>query len=210
MRTLLLILLLAGCEEPSALRSPLDLAVPDLATPFDLSVTMPDLTSVDLLSCSSTFLNSDAGDACALDCGAGIESVPDEGAVHVPMGTPVSYMHNPPASGNHWPMPAPWGVHTEVVPREWWVHNLEHGGIVLLYNCPSGCANDVDALTAIMNGQQPDKYNEVRMLLTADPLLPKKFAAVAWDWDWTGDTVDTGIIGCFIEARYGRGPEDIP
>jgi hypothetical protein len=187
-------------------------APPDLSVPFDLSVALPDLADVDLLSCGSTYLNSDAGDACPLGCASNgsVEPVPDEGAVHVAMGTPVAYVHNPPASGNHWPTPAAWGVHPEQVPREQWVHNLEHGGIVLLYNCPGGCANDVAALTAILQSHPPDKFNEVRMLLTPDPLLPKAFAAVAWDWAWTGAAVDNAIIQCFVAARYGRGPEDIP
>src|SRR5260221_8549375 len=42
---------------------------------------------------------------------------------------PVSYPDPPPVGGDHYPCWAKWGVHTEVVPPERWVHNLEHGGI---------------------------------------------------------------------------------
>jgi hypothetical protein len=198
-----------------------DLAVEiDFASgPPDLSVVVPppDLSAPpDLLGCGGGYLNSDAGDACPLSCGPGIVAVADEGRMHIAFGTPVTYLHNPPASGTHWPYPAPWGVHTEIVAREWWVHNLEHQGIVLLYNCPGGdggpdaCGSDVAQLIAIMNGRQPDVFNEVRILLTPDEVLPTRFAAVAWDWVWSGDTLDVPTIECFIDARYGRGPEMIP
>jgi hypothetical protein len=184
--------------------------------PFDLSASV-DLAGFDGAECEGDYLNSDAGDACPLGCSAAVQAVPDEGRVHVAYGTPVAYVHNPPASGPHWPSPAPWGVHPELLAKEYWVHNLEHGGVVLLYNCPGGdggavnaCPNEIALLTAIMQAQRPDKYNEVRMVLTQDPDLPTRFAAVAWDWAWTGDAIDPAAIQCFINARYGRGPEDIP
>src|SRR5262249_30025704 len=106
-----------------------DLAMPDLATPRDLAVA-------DGPPCRGGYLNSMDPKACPLSCSPAVEPVADEGAFHMPFCTPIAYNHNPPASGNHWPWPAPWGVHTSIVPREWWVHNLEHQGIVLLYNCP--------------------------------------------------------------------------
>jgi len=219
-RTLMLTVL-TSCGSPTGmLQSDLatrDLAVPDLAEPLDLAIPFDLRPIPDLVGCAGGYLNSDADDACPLVCGDGIEAVPDEGNLHVAFGTPVMYKHDPPASGPHWPYPAPWGVHPEVVQREWWVHNLEHQGIVLLYDCPGGdggavdaCPSDIDQLIAIRNGRQPDVFNEVRILITPDPLLKTRFAAIAWDWVWTGDTLDVNTVNCFIDTRYGRGPEPIP
>jgi len=96
------------------------------------------------------------------------------------------------------------------MPREKWMHNLEHGGIVLLYNCPSGCSNVLDALTNIRLSQPPDKYNVIRILVVPDAKMPHQVAAVSWGWRWQGDTVDTAAIQCFINARYDRAPESLP
>ena len=200
-----------------------DLAAPDLAVP-DLAVSAPP----DLAGCGGGYLNSDAGDACPLACSPLVEAVADEGALHVPFFTPVTYAHDPPASGMHWPSPAPWGVHAEIVPREWWVHNLEHGGIVLLYNCPSpdagawtdgGAVPDdcpaVIAALANLYASWPqdnwfDAFYETRILVTPDPLLPGRVGAVAWDWSFVNSFADVNALDCFIAARYGRGPENAP
>lgn len=227
MRTALLpSLLLFACSSEPGLSPPdlavaLDLSAPvggDLsaAPPRDLSV--PDLAATpDLAHCSGGYLNSDAGNACPLDCSPLVHPVPDEGASHVAFGTPIVYQANPPASGPHWPQPAPWGVHDEVVPREWWVHNLEHQGIVLLYNCPGGDAGAVNgcpdeiALLKLIHDEQPyDQFSEIRIVVTPDPLLPHRFAAVAWDWAYVADSFDKSAIECFVAARYGRGPEQAP
>jgi Protein of unknown function (DUF3105) len=147
-------------------------------------------------------------DGGALACGAGVDQRPIEGATHVNPPAMVTYRDNPPASGNHYPVPAPWGVFT--VQREQWVHNLEHGGIVLLYNCPAGCDPDVQKLIALRGRRKADQFNEVRILITPDSLMPRKFAAIAWGWRWQGDAVDESEINCFIDARYDKAPESIP
>lgn len=172
------------------------------------------------------------GDALApeddpLRCSGDIVAVADEGREHVPTGVRVTYHHNPPASGSHWPSPHPWGVFLDqVIPPEQFVHNLEHGGIVLLTHCaapPADGAVDPDAgvfdaqcaelervFRALYDSQPRDKYGEVRMLLTRDPLLPTRAAAVAWDYAWTFDEPDEDALRCFRDARYGKGPEDAP
>jgi hypothetical protein len=144
----------------------------------------------------------------AFNCGPGIDQRPIEGQMHVDPPATVMYRDNPPASGNHYPVPAPWGIGT--VQREQWVHNLEHGGIVMLYNCPAGCAADQQKLVAIMNGRKVDQFNEVRVLITPDSLMPHKFAAIAWGWRLQMDVIDAAEINCFITARYDRAPESIP
>jgi hypothetical protein len=225
-----------------------DLAVPDLAVP-DLAVrdlARPDMAQPrDLLPgpCDGGYLNSPAMNACPLGCSPAVTPVTDEGRYHLPFCTPIAYKHDPPASGPHWPWPAPWGWHPEVVPRQWWVHNLEHGGIVLLYNCawpadggvpdasagggpmadgcdggapavPDDCPTEIAQLVSFYNNHPLDNWFdmlfEVRILITPDPLLPARFAAVSWDWYYPFTTIDPNALQCFIDARYGRGPEVAP
>jgi len=66
----------------------------------------------------------------------------DMGHNHVAVGASVKYTFCPPASGNHYnaagvagPIPARlYGPNEKKVPQNW-VHNLEHGALVLLYKC---------------------------------------------------------------------------
>ena len=67
---------------------------------------------------------------------------PDMGNQHVAIGTTVKYTYCPPASGKHYiatgqfPIPARlYGPNDGVIP-EGWVHNLEHGALVILYKGP--------------------------------------------------------------------------
>jgi hypothetical protein len=54
---------------------------------------------------------------------------------HLDIGTPIQYPTNPPASGPHYPIWAAFQEFATPVPRPYWVHSLEHGAVVLLYNC---------------------------------------------------------------------------
>jgi hypothetical protein len=243
MRAWFLLLLVSGCDEAAinGHASPPDLAAPsepDLAMIVDAAVSVDQAAPPDLapLSCDGGYLNSDAANACPLGCG-NVAAVTDEGRLHIPFCTAQHYVSNPPASGPHWPAPAFWGIYGWVLPEEWWVHNLEHGGIVLLYNCPTdagvgavplctdggsppitpsdkGCPNEILQMQQLYASHPPDNwydlFTEVKIVVTSDPLMPRRFAAVAWDWLWESDTFDVQQVQCFIDARYGRGPENAP
>ncbi|HEX9105291.1 MAG TPA: DUF3105 domain-containing protein, partial [Polyangia bacterium] len=151
------------------------------------------------------------GPPCALDCGPAVDAPPKQTAQHIAEPTPIMYTANPPASGPHWPMwQEPWGPYPDGLPRERWVHNLEHGGIVLAYNCPSGCADVVGELTTIRDATPPDRFNLQRFLIVPDAQMPHRVAAIAWGWRWQAEAVDMSGIRCFVNARYDRAPESIP
>ena len=60
----------------------------------------------------------------------------DQGREHLPVGQGYDfYNSNPPTSGPHSAQPAAWGVHEEPVAKEAPVHNMEHGGVVIWYDC---------------------------------------------------------------------------
>ncbi len=64
-------------------------------------------------------------------------TVPDEGRTHV-TDPVINYQHTPPASGPHYAVPAQYQFNTTEVPEGNWVHSLEHGAIVVLYQCDTG------------------------------------------------------------------------
>ena len=143
--------------------------------------------------------------------GPSVDAPPREPATHVPEPTPVQYSANPPASGPHWPMwQEPWQPYPGGLPRERWVHNLEHGGIVLAYNCPDGC-DDVDRGADGAVAVDPARpVQRAALLVLPDSAMPHRVAAIAWGWRWQGEAVDMNAIRCFIAARYDRAPESIP
>ena len=60
-------------------------------------------------------------------------------ATHLPVGdTDYGTWEDLPASGNHWGAWAAWGtVYEAPVLRGFYLHNLEHGGLILSYGCES-------------------------------------------------------------------------
>lgn len=134
------------------------------------------------------------------------ESHCSEGQAHVEDGSEIDWQSNPPHSGPHYPSWELWGEHDSTVPRGNWVHNLEHGGIVLAYSCPGGCDAELEVLREVV-AQRPDS----RILLTPDPLLPEpSFAAVSWTWVHRFETPELSELLCFVDQHFNHAPEDVP
>ncbi len=135
-------------------------------------------------------------------------------AAHVEAGTVIDWATNPPASGDHYGQWARWNrVYDPPMPRGHWLHNLEHGGVVFLYNCPDGCPELVDDLTGITATLPADPACPPdiagRWLISSDPLLPPDVpvAAVAWGWIYTAMCLDEHTLRKFYADRVGRGRE---
>jgi hypothetical protein len=135
--------------------------------------------------------------------------VPNEGWTHVKEEAECVYQHNPPASGPHLSMWAGYKVHDEVVSRCNWVHNLEHGAVVMLIGPEVSAAQRqliLDAYAALPN--DPDCLHN-RALVTEDPLLEAPFAVVAADRVLFGPGPSLDEIVAFAEACRDRAPEDV-
>jgi len=147
-------------------------------------------------------------------CDGLVERVPSEPGVHMPVGTPISWSSNPPAIGAHYPTWAGWDRHYQGLDRGYYVHNLEHGGVVLLYNCPNGCQDVVDSLLDVVRTANPDDTCQGavrhRLLVVADPLMPPEVqvAAVSWGQVYTASCFDP-YVATFARTRYRHGPEDL-
>ncbi|HEX4339562.1 MAG TPA: DUF3105 domain-containing protein [Polyangiaceae bacterium] len=142
-------------------------------------------------------------------CGACEESRTVTSANHV-LGT-IDYADDPPTGGDHNPCWATWGVHTDVLPPENWVHNLEHGGIVFLYRSHTelgGDAGGVDGGT--LSGIDALVQKLPRTLSTEYPPLPKRFALVSWGHRLVSDCIDLDAAQKFYTEHFNQGLEDIP
>ena len=128
----------------------------------------------------------------------------DQGNTHVPAGAPVTYTGPlPPSSGSHWPAPAgpvKAGVYDQMVPFEAVVHNLEHGGIVIVYNGLS--IGELAQIKQYVNDTtSKTKYAKV-LLMPYTGLKDAKVTAVAWDWRLNLQTVDLTSLTKFITVHY--------
>ncbi len=137
--------------------------------------------------------------------------VPDEGRNHIPDTQQPQYAHYPPASGPHYDTPANWGTYDQALPEGRWVHNLEHGGIVILYKCPAGCPDLVKQLKDFYaSAPKSAKWNEVKLVVTPYDHMDHQVAIVAWDWIDEMDTFDSARLLRFYKAHVDQGPEDVP
>lgn len=142
----------------------------------------------------------DASTRVCSACGACEEEVQLNAAQHV-TGT-ILYLDLPPAGGPHNPCWAAFKAHDTPVPAERWVHNLEHGGVVFLYNCPEGCDTEVEQLQTLVDGTP-------QALLTEYEGLPARFAVVAWGHRLVSDCFDAEAFLAFYRGHVDQAPESI-
>ncbi len=130
-----------------------------------------------------------------------IEEIDDRS--HFPTGqTYDGYNSDPPTSGPHADTFAPTGVSDLAVAKEMAVHNMEHAGIVVWYNCQAEPALDNDACDDLRDHlsqvvlQEVDDGNEV--LMTSYPLMDTRIALTSWGYLDTFDEFDEARVRAFI------------
>jgi hypothetical protein len=143
------------------------------------------------------------------------EQVPLQTGTHIQPPQRATYASDPPTSGQHYSIfgqaPLSWGYNDRAVPPEYWVHNLEHGGVVVLYSCPSGCSADQAQIKSFIDGAPAEaNFGEVKMTSAEYAVPGHRFALVAWGWRLFMDTWDPAQAEKFYEAHVDHGPELIP
>ncbi len=138
--------------------------------------------------------------------------VPSEPGIHVAPGTPITWSTNPPATGEHYAVWAQFDRSYTSLDRGYWLHDAEHGAIVLLYNCPTDCPDVVAGLIGVAQRMAIDHGCTLpirhRAIVAADPLIPTQVGAVAWDVSYTATCVDAAYLDAFAHDHYEMGPED--
>ncbi len=146
---------------------------------------------------------------------------PDMGNQHVNAGDKVTYPVCPPASGKHinrtgfGPLqPKVYGPDDQSAPNGW-VHNLEHGGLVLLYSCDKGACDDasIAQLQAFSAGFPNSTICNLAPGLVGPVVarfeqMPTRFAALIWDRVLYLDTLDTQEIYDFYTTYAERIADD--
>ena len=108
------------------------------------------------------------------------------------------------------PSPAPWGVYEQEIPPETWVHNLEHGGLVILYHCVTPCPDLAQQLREVSATFPRSKWGHVKLLVAPYGQLKSRLAILAWAWIEELDDFDRARLLRAYSARVDQGPEDLP
>lgn len=146
----------------------------------------------------------------------GVVDILDElPGIHVSQGTVIDFSTNtnPPASGEHFGIWAQYDRSYASLQRGFWLHNAEHGAIVLLYRDPAATA-DITALEDVVRGYPTDPMCTApvrnRALVVNDPDLPAEipFAAVAWGVTYSATCVDPAALVQFQRDFYAEAPEN--
>lgn len=151
------------------------------------------------------------------------EVQPDQGRTHLARGQRWTYTSCPPASGPHYneagqgPIPPRYYPPESTVLPQSWVHNLEHGALVILYRPDT--ASDTTAHAALRELAANFPLSPVCNLagnVVGSPViarfdeLPHRYAALVWGRVLYQDELDVDAIMAFFRTEAERGnPEPL-
>jgi hypothetical protein len=134
---------------------------------------------------------------------------------HMPEGSMSSFSYSsvPPTAGPHYETVADWTVYSEPLRYEQVLHNLEHGGIAIYYQCEPECPEVVQQLEEVVA-----PYLTAGSNILVLPNVPSwremynkpyhqdmeaRIAVTAWDHIDKFDVVESLEIQAFIERYEG-------
>ena len=107
-------------------------------------------------------------------------------ARHIDLGEQhESYNNDPPTSGPHYVQPAQAGFYDEALPDEQLVHNLEHGYIVIWYNCTglgdSDCQTLKTKIKTVLDNAKPIALTGTKKLIAVPrPNMDTLIVLTSW------------------------------
>ena len=135
-------------------------------------------------------------------------AVPIQGRDHVQPGqSHPPYNSDPPTSGWHYDHAIPAGFYEEPQADEALVHNLEHGHIVIAYDCTK--LPDCEATKAKLK-ELVGRYNTWKITVVPRENKDAPLALTAWGRIAKLDDYDEARITAFIDAYRDKGPEKTP
>ncbi|HEY5571581.1 MAG TPA: DUF3105 domain-containing protein [Anaerolineales bacterium] len=143
------------------------------------------------------------------------EEIPIAGAEHIPEGQrAVDYNSDPPTSGQHYAQPAEAGFYEEAPPDERLVHNLEHGHIVVYYNCSglsdTACEELKDGIRQAMDaaGVVPSTRT-LKIAAVPRPGMEYLITYTSWGKLYRAETFNREEFLLFVKQNRNRAPEPL-
>ncbi len=140
------------------------------------------------------------------------DSHPNQGQQHIPAGQKhEAYNSDPPSSGPHRAdsaAPAQWGVYTQEVPEEVFVHNEEHGGVVITYNPTLLPADQLKKLQSLFAPPYSNKaFIPTKAIVTPRSKDSHAIEIAAWTYTLNLDMYDEATLMKFYLQHEGKSPE---
>jgi hypothetical protein len=136
------------------------------------------------------------------------EAVSIQGQQHITPGqSHPPYNSDPPTSGWHYDQPADAGFYETPLPDEQLIHNLEHGHVVISYDCRklTDCATVKAELRGIV-----ERFQRWKVVAVPRENADAALALTAWGRIDKLDAYDEGRIIAFVRYWRDKGPERTP
>jgi len=141
------------------------------------------------------------------------QSVPEMKAQHIEIDEQhEAYNSDPPTSGPHYIQPAQAGFYDEALPDEQLVHNLEHGYVVIWYNCTglgdSDCQTLKTKIKMVMDNAKPIALTGSKKLIAVPrPNMDALIALTSWGRVDRLTSFDEAEIMEYIDDFRNHSPE---
>lgn len=134
------------------------------------------------------------------------------GGTHIARGqSHPAYNSDPPSSGWHYSdsgAPTLWGVYTQEVQDEVFLHNEEHGGVVITYNPTLLPADQVKKLQALFAPPYADShFNPTKAIVTPRSKDTHPIELAAWTYTLNLDSYNQATLEKFYLQHVGQSPE---
>lgn len=134
-----------------------------------------------------------------------------DGRNHVQPGSQIEYSNYPPSSGDHYGSSLAWGVYDQPVDEGFWLHSMEHGGIVMLYNCEDDCTDLKTEMEDFYDSAPSNRCFEKRLIVMPyDRGMETPITILAWQHRLDLEEFDRRQIVDFYRIYEEMGPEALP
>ena len=136
----------------------------------------------------------------------------NQGQLHISPGQKhIAYNSQPATSGPHRndsQAPTPWGIYTQEIPPEVYLHNEEHGGIFVSYNPTLLPADQLTKLQQLFASPYSNKSFKPTKAIVG-PLAADTHAIQigAWTYTLNMDSYDEATLVKFYYQHEGKAPE---
>lgn len=138
-------------------------------------------------------------------------SHPEQGRNHISEGEPhPAYNSDPPSSGPHYAgatAPISWGVYTQEVPDEIFLHNEEHGGVIITYQ-PDLAKSQLKKLQNLFAPPYSRKdFSPIKAIVTPRSKNKHLIELASWKYTLNLDKYDETEIVNFYLQHVSQSPE---
>lgn len=123
---------------------------------------------------------------------------------HVADGTEIEYSTNPPTSGPHYGEAADGGFYDDPVPDGHLIHNLEHGYVIVWYDCEQMTESECESTKEDIKDFVTGRAKLIGMPRTG---MDSPVAFTSWGRILLTDSFSTKTANDYVRANLNKSPE---